>query len=159
MNRKISLALVSMSTAVLLSGAAIAVPLVANAALTDAQIQSIISLLQSFGADQTTINNVNSSLRGLPSAGAGTSAACSFTRDLTMGSKGDDVTCLQNYLTSTGHFTYSGGSTGYFGSLTQTAISAWQAANGVSPAAGYFGSISRAKYSSVAGATTPTTPT
>ena len=36
----------------------------------------------------------------------------------------------------------------------------WQAANGVSPAVGYFGPISRAKYDAVAGTpTTPTTPT
>ncbi|KKT91790.1 MAG: hypothetical protein UW93_C0003G0070 [Parcubacteria group bacterium GW2011_GWC1_45_13] len=163
MNRKISLALVSMSTAVLLSGATIAIPLVASAALTEAQIQSILSLLQSFNTDQTTINNVNSSLRGQATSGsAGTSAACTFTRDLTMRARGDDVTCLQNYLISTGHFTFADGATGYFGSVTQSAVSAWQAANGVSPTAGYFGSISRAKYNSMAPSTpapasTPTT--
>src|SRR3989337_2696284 len=44
-----------------------------------------------------------------------TTDKCSFTRSLTVGSRGDDVTCLQNYLTSTGHFTYSGGATGYLG--------------------------------------------
>src|SRR3989338_9986077 len=136
MNRKISLALVSMSTAVLLSGATIAIPLVASAALTEAQIQSILSLLQSFNTDQSTINNVNASLRGQATSGTApaTAGACAFTRDLTMGSKGDDVTCLQNYLIGTGHFTFSGGATGYFGSVTQSAVSAWQSANAVSPA-------------------------
>ncbi|OGF62022.1 hypothetical protein A2926_01520 [Candidatus Giovannonibacteria bacterium RIFCSPLOWO2_01_FULL_44_40] len=158
---KLTSVMLSVTTAVLLTGSS-AVPLVANAALTEAQIQSILSLLQSFGSDQTTINNVNSSLRGLPTSGATTvsAGACSFSRDLTMGAKGDDVTCLQNYLTSTGHYSYSGGATGYFGSVTKNAAAAWQAANGVSPAAGYFGSLSRAKYSSVAGGvvSTPTTP-
>ena len=41
------------------------------AALTEAQIQAIVSLLNSFGAEQTVVNNVNISLRGktpLPSA-------------------------------------------------------------------------------------------
>ena len=82
---------------------------------------------------------------------------CSFTRSLTVGSRGDDVTCLQDYLTGTGHFTYSGGSTGYFGGVTKAAVAAWQAANGVAPAAGYFGPISQAKYDSmVVGGPAPT---
>lgn len=135
-------------------------PLVASAALTEAQIQSILSLLSSFGSDQTTINNVNSSLRGQPVAAVPSAGACSFARDLTLGAKGEDVTCLQNYLTSTGHYSFSGGATGYFGSVTKNAAAAWQAANGVSPAVGYFGSLSRAKYSSMAAVTpTPVTPT
>ncbi|MBI2637838.1 MAG: peptidoglycan-binding protein, partial [Candidatus Sungbacteria bacterium] len=75
-----------------------------------------------------------------------------------VGSRGDDVTCLQNYLKGTGHFTYAGGATGYFGSVTKTAVAAWQAANGVSPAAGYWGSLSQAKYSSMAVVTPPVTP-
>ena len=73
-------------------------------------------------------------------------ATYNFTRSLTVGSQGADVTALQDYLTSTGHFIYSGGSTGRFGAVTKAALVAWQAANGVSPASGYFGPVSRAKY-------------
>ncbi len=73
-------------------------------------------------------------------------AAYNFTRSLTIGSQGADVRALQDYLTTTGHFTYSGGSTGRFGSVTQAAVAAWQKANGVSPASGYFGPKSIAKY-------------
>jgi len=78
---KLTSVMLSMTTAVLLTGSA-AIPLVANAALTQAQIQSILSLLSSFGADQTTINNVNSSLMGLPTSGAPTASAgaCGFSR-------------------------------------------------------------------------------
>ena len=125
-------------------------------ALTEAQIQSILSLLSSFGSDQATIDNVNASLRGQATSGTGSTgsaAACSFTRALTVGAKGDDVTCLQTYLSGTGHFTYTGAK-GYFGSITQAAVAAWQAANGVTPAVGYFGPISMAKYTAVAGTTT-----
>src|SRR3989344_9546803 len=94
-HRKVASAIISVSTAILLTGTAF-VP-VASAALTEAQIQSILSLLQSFNTDQATINNVNASLRGQATSGAAPVAgACSFTKDLTMGSKGDDVTCLQN---------------------------------------------------------------
>lgn len=72
--------------------------------------------------------------------------AYSFTRSLTVGSQGDDVRALQDYLTSAGHYSYSGGSTGRFGAVTKAAVAAWQAANGISPASGYFGPVSKAKY-------------
>jgi peptidoglycan hydrolase-like protein with peptidoglycan-binding domain len=41
------------------------------------------------------------------------------------------------------------GATGYFGVQTQAAVSQWQSSKGVSPAAGYFGPISRAAWASV----------
>ena len=78
-----------------------------------------------------------------------TADKCSFTRSLTVGSKGEDVTCLQKYLQSTGDYTYSGGATGFFGSITKAAVMKWQSANSVAPAFGYFGSVSRAKYDSL----------
>ena len=126
------------------------------AALTESQITSILGLLSSFGADQATINNVNSSLRGQASPGTGSSgsAACTFTRNLTVGVSGSDVTCLQNALKAQGHM--SANATGFFGPLTKAAVAKWQAANGVSPAAGFFGSLSQAKFASMGGvATTP----
>lgn len=123
----------------------------AQAALTESQITSILSLLDSFGVDSTTKTNVEASLRGTTTTTTTTTAgACSFTRNLYLGVSGTDVTCLQNYLIGRGH-SIPAGATGYFGSQTQAAVIAWQTANGVSPAAGYFGSISRAKYASVAG--------
>jgi len=104
---------------------------------------------------QAQINALMAQLASLQGGSVSTGmTACTFTRSLTIGSSGADVTCLQNYLTGTGHFTFSGGSTGYFGSITQAAVATWQAANGVSPAAGYFGPISQARYSAVAGGTT-----
>jgi len=77
------------------------------------------------------------------------SAACTFTRSLTIGSEGADVTCLQDYLTPT-YFNFAGGSTGYFGPVTASAVAAWQSANGVAPAVGYFGPVSQAKYNELA---------
>ena len=68
-----------------------------------------------------------------------------FTRALTIGSEGADVTALQNYLIGAG-FSIPAGATGYFGAQTQAAVAAWQTANGVMPAAGYFGPVSQAKY-------------
>jgi hypothetical protein len=83
------------------------------------------------------------------------SASATFSTDLTMGSKGADVTALQNWLISKG-FTIAAGATGYFGAQTQSAVAKWQASAGISPAAGYFGPISRAK-ANAAGGTTGTT--
>jgi len=107
---------------------------------------------------QAQIAALRAQLQALQGAQGG---AYNFTRDLTVGMRGEDVTALQNYLISTGHFTYSGGATGYFGNITKAAVAAWQTANGVSPAAGYFGPISRAKYLALVGTATPapTTPT
>jgi hypothetical protein len=89
-----------------------------------------------------------------PIAQAATS--CSFSADLTIGSKGAAVTCLQNELIARG-FSIPAGATGYFGGQTKTAVSAWQKSAGVTPAAGYFGAKSRAAYAG--SAMTPTTPT
>src|SRR3989338_2657932 len=93
---------------------------------------------------QAQINALLAQLATLQGGTTTTTTACTFTRSLTMSSTGADVTCLQNYLTGTGHFTFAGGATGYFGSITKAAVAAWQAANGVAPAVGYFGPISQA---------------
>ena len=82
----------------------------------------------------------------------GTSSSCYlFTTDLTIGSNGEAVRQLQSYLNRKG-FTVAvsgAGSAGmestYFGGLTQTALARYQAAMGVSPAAGYFGPLTRAR--------------
>ncbi len=125
--------------AVTLSGAAAVMPFATMADSTIDALQAQIAALQAQLA----------ALTGGSTPATTPAGACTFTRSLTVGVKGDDVMCLQNYLMSTGHYTYSGGATGYFGNITKSATAAWQAANGVSPAVGYFGSISRAKYSAL----------
>lgn len=84
--------------------------------------------------------------------GSTSSIGCyAFTRDLTDGVSGADVSALQSYLASKGMFSVA--PTGYFGAITKAAVAAWQTANGVMPAAGYFGAISRAKYAATCGDT------
>lgn len=83
--------------------------------------------------------------------GSTTASACTFTRDLTVGSQGADVTCLQTQLAAKGYFTVA--PTGYFGTVTAAAVAKWQAAAGITPAAGYFGPISRAKFAAMGGST------
>src|SRR3989338_3717555 len=124
-------------------------PMAHAAALTTAQIDSIVSLLETFGADTTTVANVKASLTGGTVTTGGTvgtaASSCAFTMDLHTGSTGAQVTCLQNALIAAG-YSIPAGATGYFGAQTQAAVMAWQSAAGVSPAAGYFGPISQAAW-------------
>ncbi|MEK7659549.1 MAG: peptidoglycan-binding domain-containing protein [Patescibacteria group bacterium] len=147
----------SAATIIVLSGVAL-VPFGASANHSTAH--TIEQLLAQIAGLQTQ-------LQALQAGTSAPSTACSFTRSLFLGvSSGDDVKCLQMYLNGAGHQVSASGAgspgneTMNFGSRTKAAVALWQAANGVSPAAGYFGPLSRAKYSSmVAGGQVPTTPT
>ena len=68
--------------------------------------------------------------------------------DLTVGSIGNGVTWLQNFLVTKNLGTAATalsnvGSTGYFGPLTQAALAEYQASVGIRPAVGYYGPITR----------------
>lgn len=143
--KKLRLSVVTVATTISLTGVAVFVPFVAVADHTTAHtIEQLTAQITALQAQLSTLSGASAPVAG--------GAKCSFTRSLTVGSKGDDVKCLQNYLTGAGHYTYSGGATGYFGGVTKAAVSAWQSANGVSPAVGYFGPLSQSKYSSVVAA-------
>lgn len=94
-------------------------------------------------------------------AGTQTGVQAAFTRDLTIGASGADVTQLQTWLIGRG-FAIPAGATGYFGAQTASALAAYQRANGITPAAGYFGPVTRAKVNATIvvtpGPTTPTNP-
>jgi peptidoglycan hydrolase-like protein with peptidoglycan-binding domain len=92
-----------------------------------------------------------------------------FTQDLSVGSTGQDVTDLQKTLISKGFsipsISSGASSYGYFGSQTKAAVIAYQKANGISPASGYVGPITRtainaavATASNNSGASVPATP-
>lgn len=83
-----------------------------------------------------------------------------FNNDLTIGSEGADVVALQSFLESKGTLVIPAGvSKGYFGQLTKSALASYQAMVGISPAAGYFGPITRANVNASAVVTTGTTTT
>lgn len=82
--------------------------------------------------------------------GGSSSSSTTFTMDLTLGSSGAEVTALQNWLIKQGQ-SIPAGATGYFGAQTQSALAAWQAANGITPASGYFGPITLAKVNGMGG--------
>ncbi|MBU1014890.1 hypothetical protein KKI17_00405, partial [Patescibacteria group bacterium] len=109
MSSKIKKFFLATTIAVLAVG--IAVPAgTAQAALTDAQIQSILDLLSSFGADSATISNVSGALHGEATSGTGdtgTTGAISgipsgftFAQNLSQGNSNADVKYLQILLNS-----------------------------------------------------------
>ena len=81
---------------------------------------------------------------------ATTADSNSFTKNLELGAVGNDVRALQSFLNNHGYpIAVSGvGSVGHetttFGSLTKNSLIKFQKANGIKPASGYFGPITRA---------------
>lgn len=146
------------------------------AALTQAQVDAIISLLQSFGADATTVANVNASLTGGTTTTTTTTSTSgiTFSRDLKLGDTGADVKNLQIILNKDAATQVAGSGTGssgyestYFGALTKAAVINFQAKYasevltplGLTAGTGYVGAATRAKLNAIAGGTTTTTTT
>jgi hypothetical protein len=120
-------------------------------ALTSADI----SMLQAAGIINAT---QASSLMASIAAPVATASSYTFTKSLTIGSTGADVTALQQVLVSQGDLVMPAGTAfGYFGNLTKTALAKYQAAMGISPAVGYFGPITMAKVNATAGSSVTTT--
>ena len=120
------------------------------ASLTSGQVQSILGLLSSFGADQATINNVSAALTGT-SATTVTASSHAYNTNLTVGSTGADVMALQGALGVSP-------ATGYFGSITKAAVVNYQTAHGIS-GTGFVGPLTRASLNSGSSVTTTTTTT
>lgn len=136
---------VGLATAVMMMG-----PAVVSAATVEeltAQINSLLAQVQALQAAQGS-STVSATAKHV------------FSANLTVGSKGDDVTALQTFLVSGGYLVMPVGvSMGHFGNLTKAAVTKWQAASGISPAVGYFGPISRAAMNAAKTTTTATTAT
>jgi len=139
MKRKLVSIGLSLTTMVWLVGASFPVAGAATTAELQAQIAALLQQIQALQAQ-------------LGTAGTGT-VTSSFTRDLTVGSKGTDVSALQQVLINAG-FLNIAAPTAYFGPLTRTALAAWQKSRSISPAVGYFGPLTRAAIGSTAGTTT-----
>jgi len=77
---------------------------------------------------------------------------CTFSGTLEIGTIGEEVKCLQRYLNSTGYVVStsgagsSGSETDSFQTKTKEAVKKWQIANGIYPATGNFGPLSKSVY-------------
>ena len=143
-------------------------PVTASAATAEelqAQISSLLSTIQSLQAQLASVSG---------SSAASPAGMCyTFNTNLTVGSKGTDVMNLQKTLNmsvdtrvaSTGAGS-PGSETATFGPATRAAVIKFQNKYGISPAAGFVGSITRTKLNSMCstsgnttGNNTNTTPT
>ena len=119
-------------------------------AQTNADLQAQIAALLA------QIQTLQAQLAG---GGAPMTSLPAFSGDLTVGSKGDAVSNLQTFLKDQGVSIYPEGLvTGYFGALTKAALARYQAAQGISPAAGYFGPLTRANVNAKLALVTPGVP-
>jgi hypothetical protein len=131
-----------------LAGVVLGLALLVGVALpAEAQTTTLDQLRQQIAALQTQLAALVNGNVSVPTTNF------TFTRDLTIGSRGTDVTALQQWLIARG-VSISAGATGYFGTQTQAALRSYQASVGISPASGYFGPITRAHIASM----TPITP-
>jgi len=179
MNKKITAIALSATTVVWLTGASAFVP-VAFAQSTAEEIASLQALIQQLTSQLSALQGT-STAAPVVTAPVVSSGACSFTRNLTVGSQGADVKCLQQYLNGAGFTLASSGAgspgneTTYFGPITRAAAVKWQDAYaaevlapvGLSKGTGFWGPSSRSYYSSlvavapvvtVPGTTTPVSP-
>ncbi|MDP2704253.1 MAG: peptidoglycan-binding domain-containing protein [bacterium] len=103
----------------------------------------LAQILQQIQSMTSSLNQITSKLlAGSQAQTTGTVAGSYFfTQFLSVGSENAEVTALQQKLTALGF--YSGPVTGYFGPLTETAVSNYQSARDISPV-GYIGPGTRA---------------
>lgn len=112
------------------------------ATLSNAQIQAIISLLSAFGADSATIANVNVALTGGTPTTGGQSFCHNFNSDITVGSRGETVSALNQALSSSGIDTT--GNSSDFNEDNASDVVRFQAKYGIRQT-GYVGPLTRAK--------------
>ena len=141
---------------------AVALPVSASN-LTQPQIQAIIGILQSFGAEQSVINSVSVSLGGGTSSNTGSGSSCielsyNLFSGSTDGTSGGQVTRLQRFLGVS--------QTGYFGPETEAAVQRWQSSHSIvssgspdSTGYGYVGPRTRAAMAQGCDGQTTTTNT
>jgi peptidoglycan hydrolase-like protein with peptidoglycan-binding domain len=116
-------------------GFTMALTIVAGASNASAQAMSLSDLVNLF-ISLGIISPDKAAAAKAAVANSASSMSMSFSKDLTVGSSGADVTALQNALGVSP-------ATGYFGSVTKAAVVAYQKAHSL-PSTGYVGALTRA---------------
>jgi peptidoglycan hydrolase-like protein with peptidoglycan-binding domain len=103
----------------------------ANNSTLQAQLQTL----------EQQLSQLQNQANGTTAQNSSASTTYAFTRSLTVGLQGADVSALQQILINDGDLTAITAPSGYFGQATKKALVAYQNANGITPATGYCGSI------------------
>lgn len=116
--------------------ALVAAVFVGVASTASAQSMSLCQTVDALVAAGVIAPDKVAAAKAAAGCGSTTSSACySFTKDLTVGSTGADVSALQAKLSVSP-------ATGYFGAITKAAVQAYQTSKGIS-ATGYVGPLTR----------------
>ena len=159
---------------VALAMAAVIVPSAGQAATAEELAAQIAQLQAQLASLMGQLGTTGTPGSGLTSTNYPACAGVSFTRNLTLGSQGNDVKCLQQILNANPTFQVAfdgagspGNETTYFGGLTRNAVVKFQdtyaaeilAPLGLTSGTGFVGASTRAKLNAmlVAGPTTGTT--
>jgi hypothetical protein len=139
----------------LVAFASIAFALVVAGPVSAACSLSTLSDCDSAGLQGLIAQLLGGTQTGTTQTGVTTPSACqgvTFSRNLKLGSTGADVKCLQAVLNNSADTQVAltgvgskGSESTYFGAKTQVAVKAFQTKYGISPVAGFVGSITRAK--------------
>ena len=105
------------------------------------QLAQLVAQIQTMATTLTQLANSAGVAAPSSASTAANASSYNFTQFLNAGSQSAEVTALQQYLATKGF--YSGPITGFYGSLTETAVGKYQTAHGIDPA-GYVGPSTRA---------------
>jgi peptidoglycan hydrolase-like protein with peptidoglycan-binding domain len=120
-----------------------------NVPVSTTNIATAEGTANGFNALDYAFATVLVSAPGLPNTGFPPGPIQTITNNLQQGSSGNDVIILQQFLIAqdggaADQALANIGATGYFGSLTRAALAEFQANEGINPALGNFGAITRA---------------
>jgi peptidoglycan hydrolase-like protein with peptidoglycan-binding domain len=101
---------------------------VVSAGLTTEQVNQVINLLNSFGAEPTVVSNVKIALTE-----TATTPILALNKEVKIGSRGKDVVNIQKFLKEKGY--YSGKLDGSYGPITKRSVEVFQVERGI-PATG-----------------------
>lgn len=123
------------------------------------ELMSLVSSIMGSTTTTTTTSTTTASFGSLP-------AGFQFTKNLKLGTRDDEVKSLQIFLNSDADTLVAasgagsaGNETTYFGNATKAAVMKFQTKYGITPVAGYWGSISRAKANTLVGSGSSSTST
>ncbi|RJR14300.1 peptidoglycan-binding protein [Candidatus Parcubacteria bacterium] len=131
--RKTSLALKAFAIVIVLTAlfsfSMFARPAFAQSADQAAQLQSLLQMVAAL-QQQLALLQAGGNSGGISTTPGGVGRCPTFYRTLGVGTSGSDVSELQQFLTSTGDYTY-GSITGYFGAVTEEAVKRFQCRQGI----------------------------
>lgn len=104
-------------------------PAAAQSADQLAQLQNLLQMVAAL-QQQLAILEAGGNPSGIPATPSGVGKCPAFYRALGVGASGSDVSDLQQFLSSTGDYTY-GSVTGYFGTVTEEAVKRFQCRQGI----------------------------